>query len=338
MNLFVRKLKQILILLAVCLFCISCSKVPSTSDNPWKVMTLPTESTFADIDFIDDSSHGWLVGSISTLFETTDGGESWEEKTLDLGEEKASFTAVSFSGQEGWITGKPSILLHTNDGGKTWSRIPLSEKLPGAPYSILALGTNSAEMVTDLGAIYKTEDGGRTWKASVEAAVGVARNINRSADGKYVAVSARGNFYSTWEPGQTEWKPHQRNSSRRIQNMGFTQDGRLWLLARGGQVQFSNSEDVSEDVEDWGDVLYPEPSTSWGLLDISYRTPEEMWLVGGSGNLLRSLDNGKTWEKDRDVEDVPSNFYKVLFVTPEKGFVLGQKGVLLKYEPPTEAA
>ncbi|AFY76347.1 putative photosystem II stability/assembly factor-like protein [Pleurocapsa sp. PCC 7327] len=330
-----RKLKQIFILIAFSLFCISCSTVPSTSYNPWSVIQLETESTFADLAFTDDPNHGWLVGSQAALFETTDGGKTWQEKKLDLGEEKASFTAVSFNGQEGWITGKPSILLHTEDGGQSWSRIPLSEKLPGAPNGIVALGSKMAEMVTDLGAIYKTSNGGRTWQALVEGAVGVARTIARSADGKYVAVSARGNFYSTWEPGQTEWTPHNRTSSRRLQTMGYSEDGRLWLLARGGQIQFASTDGQDEE---WGEVIYPEPSTSWGLLDLAYRTPEEIWVSGGSGNVLVSFDNGKTWQKDREIEDTPSNLYKIVFVTPEKGFILGQKGVLLRYEPPAETA
>lgn len=334
MKILVKKLKQIVILLAVGLFCISCSQVESTSYNPWKVINLSTEATFADVAFTDDLNHGWVVGSKGIIFETTDGGDTWEERTIDLGDEKVSYTAVSFEGQEGWITGKPSILLHTTDGGTSWSRIPLSPKLPGAPYGILALGPNSAEMVTDLGAIYRTENGGKNWKALVEGAVGVARNINRSPDGEYVAVSAKGNFYSTWKPGDTEWTPHNRNSSRRIQNMGFTEDGSLWLIARGGQIQFSDQ----EDLETWGEIQYPELSTSWGLLDLAYRTPTEMWVAGGSGNLLLSPNNGETWEKDRDIENVPSNFYKIVFVTPEKGFILGQQGILLKYEPPAEAA
>ena len=328
-----KTVKQFAILLAISLFCLSCSSIPSTSYNAWHPITLETEAAFTDIAFTGDPNHGWLVGNQSALWETTDGGDTWQEKPLDLGEAKVSFTAVSFEEDEGWIAGEPSILLHTDDGGQTWSRIPLSEKLPGSPYGIVALGPQTAEMVTNLGAIYKTTNGGRNWKALVEGAVGVARNISRSTDGHYVAVSARGNFYSTWEPGQTEWTPHNRTSSRRLQNMGYTNDGRLWLIARGGQIQFAQP----EAVEEWEDALYPEFSTSWGLLDLTYRTPEEIWLAGGSGNLLVSRNSGETWEKDRTVENVPSNFYKILFLSPEKGFVLGERGVLLKYQPPSAA-
>ncbi len=179
MNFLRQKLKQIVILFAISLFCISCSKVQPLGYSPWTAITLDTDSTFADISFTDDPQHGWLVGTKSSIFETTDGGDNWEQRVIDLGDEKVSFTAVSFNGQEGWITGKPSILLHTEDGGKSWSRIPLSEKLPGSPYSIIATDSQTAEMITDLGAIYKTNNGGKSWKALVEGAVGVARTIER---------------------------------------------------------------------------------------------------------------------------------------------------------------
>ncbi len=334
MQFLFKKIKQVLIFIAVGLLCVSCSSVVSTSSNPWQPLSIDTEATFADLDFTSDSNHGWLVGTKSALYETNDGGESWQSKIIDLGEDKVNFTGISFYKNEGWVTGMPSVLLHTNDGGENWERIPLSEKLPGAPYDILALDANSAEMVTNLGAIYRTADGGKTWKALVEGAVGVARNIHRSPSGKYVAVSARGNFYSTWQPGDTEWTPHQRTSSRRLQNMGFYDDDTLWLIARGGQIRLSES----EDFEEWSEKIVPEFSTSWGFLDLASRTEDEIWVAGGSANLLVSKDGGETWQKDRDVESVPSNLYKIIFLNPERGFILGERGVLLKYNPNQEVA
>lgn len=330
----VRYFKQILVVFLALFLCTSCNGLPTLPNNPWKVLSLSTEANILDLSFAGDNQHGWAVGSESAVFETNDGGETWEPRNLELGDQKYRFNGVSFSGSEGWIVGEPPILLHTEDEGKSWSRISLSNKLPGAPNTIVALGKDSAEMSTNVGAIYQTSDDGKTWKALVTEAVGVVRNISRSPAGEYVAVSAKGNFYSTWKPGQSSWTPHNRNSSRRVENMGFTEDGRLWMLARGGQLQFS-----VPGVEDkWEKAQYPEVSTSWGLLDLAYRQSDEIWVSGGSANLLYSADGGKTWQKDTAVQDVASNFYKVLFLSPEKGFVLGQRGVILKYDPSTAPA
>jgi photosystem II stability/assembly factor-like uncharacterized protein len=324
----------ILAALLVVFACIGCSNVPSTAFNPWQVINVPTDEKLLDIAFTGNPQHGYLVGSNATLLETNDGGETWKPLKLELDDARYRFNGVSFAGQEGWIVGEPSLLLHSTDEGRSWSLIPLSEKLPGNPITITALADGQAEMATDVGAIYKTTDGGQNWQAQVENSVGVVRNMKRSADGKYIAVSAKGSFYSTWEPGQNAWVPHNRNSSRRLENMGFTDSGQLWLLARGGQVQFSDP----NKPEEWLEAEYPELSTSWGLLDLAYRTPEEIWIGGGSGNLLRSADGGKTWEKDREVETVAANFYKIVFFQPNQGFIIGDRGVLLKYNPKAEAA
>jgi photosystem II stability/assembly factor-like uncharacterized protein len=328
MHSIVKFWKQIFIILAAVILCSGCKNafLPAMSYNPWSVIQLPTEAKLFDIGFTNNLERGWIVGSDATLLETTDGGQTWQPKSIDI-EEKVRLTSVSFYGKEGWIVGEPSVLLHTDDGGDSWTRIPLSSKLPGAPNTVIALGPNSAEMTTDVGAIYQTEDGGLHWRAQVEDAVGVVRNISRSSDGKYVAVSAKGNFYSTWEPGQKSWTPHNRENSRRLENMGFGDDGRLWMLARGGELRFGEL----ENLEEWGEPINPEYATSWGLLDLAYRTPDEIWVSGGSGNLLRSTDGGKTWEKDLAVEDVPENLYKIVFVNPETGFILGQRGTVLKY-------
>ncbi|MGG6293536.1 photosynthesis system II assembly factor Ycf48 [Leptolyngbya sp. AN02str] len=327
---FLNSLKRIVVILVAVFFASGCTKafLPATSFNPWEVVPLPTDATLSDIAFSADSNHGWLVGKNTTLLETNDGGATWESRVISLDDAQPyTFTSVSFSGDEGWIAGQPSILLHTTDGGRSWARIPLSDQLPGSPNTVLALGPSAAEMTTDIGAIYQTRDGGKSWQAMVQQAVGVVRNLARSPDGRYVAVSARGNFYSTWEPGQEAWVQHNRNSSRRLQSMGFSPDGHLWILARGGLVQFENPENPDE----WTEPVTPEFSTSWGLLDLAYRTPNEVWVSGGSGNLLYSSDGGASWQKDRAVEDTPSNFYKIVFVNSEQGFILGQGGTLLRY-------
>jgi len=70
----------------------------------------------------------------------------------------------------------------------------------------------------------------------------------------------------------------------------------------GGQVQFSKPESPMS-----GKRLSIQSLPPVGLTALAYRTPDEIWISGGSGNLLCSFDGGKTWAKDREVEDVPSN-------------------------------
>lgn len=324
-------LKRSLVMLVAVVLATGCSGyfLADADVHPWKIIQVPVESTLSDIAFTQDADHGWIVGSRNTLLETQDGGDTWQVRELSLGDQLYTFTSVDFAGDEGWVTGIPSLLLHTGDGGQTWESVPLSQELPGSPFLVTALGKQSAEMATDIGAIYRTEDGGRTWKALVQGAVGVVRNMVRSEDSRYVAVSSRGNFYSTWAPGQDQWIPHNRQNSRRLQNMGFDQEGKLWVIARGGQVRFSNS----RSSDDFTEALSPEFGTSWGLLDMAFRTANEVWMTGGGGNLLCSFDGGQTWFKDKSVGDVPSNFYRVKFLGQDKGFILGQKGNILKYQP-----
>ncbi len=293
----------------------------------WYLIQLPTKASLLDITFQDEQlQHGWLVGTDATLFETKDGGLTWEQRNLKL-EGLYRFVSVSFQGNEGWIAGKPALLLHTLDGGKSWTRVGLSAKLPGDPQMITALGPNRAEMATDLGAIYQTQDGGRTWKALVKQAVGAVRNLNRSPDGRYIAVSAKGNFYSTWSPGDDAWTQHNRNSSRRVQNMGFGPDQRVWMLNRGGQIQFSKP----ATLEEWEKPLFPKATEGYGMLDLAYQDEQHIWASGGSSHLLYSEDGGKTWERVENVRHVGANFYSIDFFRPDRGFILCQDGKLLVY-------
>ncbi len=329
MEALVVRFRQWIAIAAIAILTTSCGNafLSDLDNNPWEVISLDTEATFSDVAFMGDSDHGWLVGSRNTLMETTDGGKTWEPRPLDLGEQRYTFTSVSFAGDEGWIAGQPNILIHTQDGGKTWERVALSEKLPGTPFIVTALGPKEAELATDVGAIYRTKDGGENWKALVLGAVGVVRNMIRDQDGRYAAVSSRGNFYSTWTPGELDWQPHNRRNSRRLQNIGFDKSGGLWLIARGGQLLFSPTGEET----DWQEPINPEFATSWGFLDAAFRTPEEMWVTGGSGNLVVSFDGGATWQKDRAIGDVPSNLNRVIFLRPDRGFILGQRGYLLRY-------
>mmetsp|Transcript_15383 Transcript_15383/g.41329 ORF Transcript_15383/g.41329 Transcript_15383/m.41329 type:complete len:405 (+) Transcript_15383:65-1279(+) len=325
--------------------------------SAWTQVDIPVDTILFDVEFDSaEPNHGWIVGNKGTFLETTDGGKKWDQKAfanLDTEDEiNYRFTKVSFKNGEGWVVGKPSILLHTKDGGKSWERIPLSPKLPGDPISITALGSGKAEMCTSQGAVYYTENAGRDWKAQVQETIeatlnrvsssgvqgasyfaGSITNVLRNAAGEYLAISSRGNFFLTWQPGNDFWIPHNRATSKRISNMGFVSEdlkGGLWMSTNaGGLAVAKDNVDLSQVSLDFSDLKVN--SAGFGILDLAYKNDKEIYAVGGSGLLLQSKDGGKSWKRDAEADNIPSNFYKIKFFGGDKGFILGSQGVLMRY-------
>lgn len=323
----------------------------------WKKVDVPFEDTVYDIDF-DSPTHGYLVGARGAFAETNDGGKTWEPRAfsnLDAEEEISyRFQVVSFKDGEGWVLGKPTLMLHTKDGGKSWERIPLSPKLPGEPTSILALGPSKAEMTTSSGAVYVTENAGRNWKAQVKETIDATLNrisssgvsgasyysgqiINqvRDDDGAYLAVSSRGNFFLTWEPGQDFWIPHNRGTPRRIQSMGFV-DGDikkgLWMTLNGGKLLVSpDTVDLNSETFNFNEADIK--TGGYGITDVAWRNGKEVWAVGGSNTMYVSFDGGKKFAFDKSANGIPGNLYNVRFFKEygNMGWALGSNGVLLNY-------
>jgi photosystem II stability/assembly factor-like uncharacterized protein len=301
--------------------------LPLAAASPWQPVPLETSSNPLAVAF-SDQNHGFLVGSNRLIMETGDGGASWQTRSLDLPEdENFRLISIDFQGDEGWIVGQPGLLLHSSDGGRSWSRLLLDTKLPGEPYTIRALGPQRAELATNVGAIYQTADAGSSWQALVSDAAGAVRDLRRSDDGRYVSVSGLGNFYATWNPGEATWQPHQRISSQRLQSMGFQPEGGLWMLARGAQLRF-NSDPADE--KGWSKPIVP-ITNGYGYLDMAWDPQGAVWTGGGNGTLLVSRDGGSTWQKDPVGAAQPTNFTRILFPGDGKGFVLGERGSLLRW-------
>ncbi len=305
----------------------SSSHLPIAQTSPWQEVELPSRSNPLDLAFTDDR-HGLLVGSNRLILETEDGGASWQERALELpAEENFRLLSIDFQAQEGWIAGQPGLLLHSEDGGQNWTRLLLDTKLPGEPYLITALGPRQAELATNVGAIYTSSDGGTSWQAKVSDAAGALRDLRRGSQGDYVGVSSLGNYFATWEPGQELWQPHQRISSQRLQSMGQQPDGHLWMLSRGAQMRFDGTADTPES---WGKPVIP-INNGYGYLDMAWDPSGAIWAGGGSGTLLVSHDGGKNWSTDPVGRSQASNFSRIVFPGGNKGFVLGERGHLLRW-------
>lgn len=170
----------------------------------------------------------------------------------------------------------------------------------------------------------------RTTSSGIEGASyyeGLLSNISRcDATGEYVATTNRGNFYLTWIPGAYNWEPHNRPAGRRLQNLGWTPEGRLWATTRGGDVYLGNESGVT-DLFDKSKLT----SRGYGILDVGFSTQDLGFAVGGSGTLYKTEDGGRSWKRDKGIEDLPGNLYLCKFFSPKDGYILGSGGIFLRY-------
>jgi len=326
---------NLLFSVVLCFVLSSCSStgVKMNENSPWKTIQFEDQANALDVDFIDDN-HGFLVGSNRLIMESTDGGETWEKRSLDISaEENFRLLDIDFKGSEGWLIGQPSLVMHTVDEGKNWTRLSLG-KLPGQPFLVTTIGEGVAQLATTSAAIYETSNSGETWEAKVSdpSEQGGIRDLRRTSSGDYVSVSSLGNFFSTLGSDTNNWVAHQRASSKRVQSIGFNPEGSLWMLSRGAEIRFNED---TNDLENWSKPIIP-ILNGYNYLDMGWDPNGDIWAGGGNGTLIVSKDQGKTWSKDPIASELPTNYIKIVFLDKDaldnqKGFVLGERGYILKW-------
>ena len=86
---FFTSIPNLLLSVVLCFVLSSCSStgVKINESSPWETIQFEDQANALDVDFIDDN-HGFLVGSNRLIMETTDGGETWEKRSLDISAEE----------------------------------------------------------------------------------------------------------------------------------------------------------------------------------------------------------------------------------------------------------
>ena len=118
--------------------------------------------------------------------------------------------------------------------------------------------------------------------------------------------------------------------------MGFIGDDvkeGIWMSLNGGAVLKTPPDPDLNEVE--LEQLFKESklnSGGYGIIDVTWKSTENVWAVGGSGIIFESTDGASTFKFNSNAKDIPGNLYRVKFFDSGKlGFVLGSDGVLLKY-------
>jgi photosystem II stability/assembly factor-like uncharacterized protein len=149
----------------------------------WQATGLPVDPGLAELgeaaffDFID-ANQGWLAirlrsgssFSLGLLFATQDGGQTWQQVSIPLGE-AVSFVDSLTGWTAGGVTGEE--LYVTRDGGQTWQAANFIKADAGAVfYSLPEFRSSQTGLLTVTVAepgkprveVYRTQDGGQNWQ------------------------------------------------------------------------------------------------------------------------------------------------------------------------------
>jgi photosystem II stability/assembly factor-like uncharacterized protein len=277
------------------------------------------------------AAQGWLV-SAGGLYQTSNGGASWQRQPLDM-VERASF----LSSGTGWAAGA-GRLYERSSPAAVWQSRPLPESVSG--WRVVQVGFNPqgegwlvmqqpSSTLFSLGKLLRTANGGQTWQVYnlplAEPLTWVDAHTAWMSGGV-----AGGELYRTTDGGQS-WQAallpgelSQVSSSVWLGLPAVSTDGTLTLQAALGQVkipalQVYTSRDgglswqLRRQVElHAGAPSYPLPQTASGLYADGAR------LINASGKLVYIFDAPVV-----QLESAPGG---LVWAVTRQGTCLGEKG------------
>jgi photosystem II stability/assembly factor-like uncharacterized protein len=251
----------------------------------------------AQLDF-RDADTGWLAVklqsgssfSVGRLWATPDGGNTWEERSLPLGEQVKFLDA-----ERGWVAGGPAgdELYRTTDGGRTWQRQELASSeasLPGSRLVGLPEFVNGQDgflpvtLSGEVGSaftLYATHDGGESWSLETRQDLepgsqpGSQLPFSLAANGRWWAGAPdAARLYTASAPSERAARLTPAGLPEGVIALDFVTDQAGWALVQEGTCQ-------------------------------GYKAPAGQQAPPGAepfrcmlnSSLMRTMDGGQTWGK-----------------------------------------
>jgi photosystem II stability/assembly factor-like uncharacterized protein len=302
----------------------------------WKPLLCGAVANINFIYFVD-WNHGWMLGESggkmsdgneddTILLLTTNGGRSWTRKSLP------NVTSLHFiDSKNGWAVGKNATLLKSTDGGLEWRKIDSIVKQIGLPVESSSynfgfsdihfinadhgwlIGNFYGRARSNIGGIFTTVDGGASWKripitfqtqqVSGRFTPGVLHSV-RFTDENTGSVS--GEMYDG--EGRFFFALHTDNG------------GKTWDQFRTPS-RATHSTQFLDAANGWTAAFAPREGAADAVV---YDT-----------TLMRTDNGGKSWRNDFIARG--RRIRGVFFLSPTKGWAVGDRGMILSYDEKSKA-
>jgi photosystem II stability/assembly factor-like uncharacterized protein len=265
-------------------------------------LDLPPGGRYDDIFFVNDSV-GWTASGNGKIYNTRDGGVTWQQQFATT----HYLRSIEFATEKiGFCGSLDSTLYKTIDGGQTWTDITAS--IPTRPKGICGLCIPDPSTIYGVGkysggaCVIRSTDGGNTWsyinmtayaKGLVDVYFfntneGFVTGISDTNGGVLLYTNDGGATwsykYKTAVAGDYIWKiqtPDNVNFYASVAGMPFTNDSRYLHSADRGAT--------------W--ILITWAETFNYTQGIGFIDSQVGW-IGGDQKLFKTIDGGKHWVED----------------------------------------
>ncbi len=306
-----------------------------SQDFTWTPLPLPTTKTVYSISFID-SSYGFVAGDSGLVMKTTDGGHTWQDRSVPRNITLSDVTFLSKT--TGFTLGIDfetppfgTLIYKTTDGGDSWMETRFREE---DVYLLAISFVDSLRGWTSglAGKIAFTTDGGNEWYPALNdtaeftnfPVLGFAFYTDSVSFAFGGHIDIAGVIWKTTDGGKY-WKSHGVGPEP---VKGLVIRDSLNLMGIGGDFEYGTAVVKSSD----GGITWDYRSLDiFGVpFGLSFRNPGEMWTaMGFAEKFIYSTDLGDSWI------EVPAPdsgvVYDIQFTDSLTGYTAGRLGYFAKY-------
>ena len=286
-----------------------------------------------------------LVAALFTLSACIEAAD--EEVLRELNEMGASrgnvfpdredyYDAFVLDANNAWVSGGRGLILHVTNNGQDFTM--LETGVQKAIYEVDFATAEDGVAVGQDGIVLKTDDGGQTW---TRIPIELPLLDWQVAQPHYFAVSRGADAQHIWAVGPVGAIIRSQDGGETWENLS------LWC-----DMSFDNFA-TSDPADDPESTLRLNPCDVT-LNGVSFPTNTDGWVAGEFGIILRTQDGGVTWQRQRDVHNLPKYtrpelpeeeairqripplyiedlfLIDVDFRSAQEGYVTGESGTLLQ--------
>lgn len=327
--------------------CVVFSLLPLCLQAQWTRLATGTTENLTDIHFLT-TDYGVAVGESGTVLLTTDSGLHWNDIGPDINTHLKSVQVWNIDTL--LIAGKKGVEYETYlsmNGGTDWQLVEDAFEINRVNNRLLAIGYDKFR---------KSDDTGQTWTEGPDQLGGTTLLSQLEVADSQVALAA-GNIsgfaaysfyaYRTLDQGEN-WNPlyvFDLPNADTWTASAYPHPDTLFVFTNE-QISFLPGPnnglmrltdfyfDTNNGINNWrfeGQLINSQMPTY--VHDAVFLTADEGYFVGEDGKIYKTLDGGETWSAIYQ-GDIPLR--SIVLLDQQMGFVVGDKGVVLKNENLTD--